>query len=101
MLTQDRYQTILIEKRASGVALATLNRPEKLNAINARMHTELSTLTLDAEDDPDVKVLLVTGAGRAFCAGGDFGARRSPIPTSAWGLEPGTAGRSSGRCSWA
>ena len=35
MLTQDRYQTILIEKRASGVALATLNRPEKLNAINA------------------------------------------------------------------
>jgi enoyl-CoA hydratase len=72
MLTQDRYQTILIEKGASGVAIATLNRPEKLNAINARMHTELTTLTLDAEADPDVKVLLVTGAGRAFCAGGDF-----------------------------
>ena len=79
MLTQDRYQTILIEKRASGVALATLNRPEKLNAINARMHTELTTLTLDAEDDPEVKVLLVTGAGRAFCAGGDFsGQQDSP-----------------------
>ena len=77
MLTQDRYQTILIEKRASGVAIATLNRPEKLNAINARMHTELTTLTLDAEDDPDVKVLLVTGAGRAFCAGGDFGSQQS------------------------
>ena len=72
MLTQDRYQTILIEKSASGVAIATLNRPEKLNAINARMHTELSTLTLDADADPDVKVLLVTGAGRAFSAGGDF-----------------------------
>ena len=72
MLTQDRYQTILIEKSASGVATATLNRPEKLNAINAMMHTELSTLTLDAEADPDVKVLLVTGAGRAFSAGGDF-----------------------------
>ena len=72
MLTQDRYQTILIEKSASGVAVATLNRPEKLNAINARMHTELSTLTLDADADPDVKVLLVTGAGRAFSAGGDF-----------------------------
>src|SRR5215204_5439694 len=79
MLTQDRYQMILIEKRASGVALATLNRPEKLNAINARMHTELTTLTLDAEDDPEVKVLLVTGAGRAFCAGGDFsGQQDSP-----------------------
>ena len=47
MLTQDRYQTILIEKAASGVATATLNRPEKLNAINARMHTELATLTLE------------------------------------------------------
>ena len=76
MLTQDRYQTILIEKRASGVAIVTFNRPEKLNAINARMHTELTTLTLDAEDDPDVKVLLVTGAGRAFCAGGDAAVSR-------------------------
>src|SRR5262245_30319731 len=79
MLTQDRYQTILIEKRASGVALATLNRTEKLNAINARMNTELTMLTLDAEDDPDVKVLLITGAGRAFSAGGDFsGQQDSP-----------------------
>ncbi|MGH7960572.1 MAG: enoyl-CoA hydratase-related protein [Candidatus Binatia bacterium] len=77
MLTQDRYQTILIEKGASGVAIATLNRPEKLNAINARMHTELTTLTLDAEDDRDVKVLLITGAGRAFCAGGDFSGQDS------------------------
>lgn len=72
MLTQDRYQTILIEKSTNGVAVATLNRPEKLNAINARMHTELSTLTLDADADPNVKVLLITGAGRAFSAGGDF-----------------------------
>src|ERR1044071_5630189 len=81
MLTQDRYQTILIEKRASGVAVATLNRPEKLNAINARMHTELTTLTLDAEEDPEVKVLLITGAGRAFCAGGDFSGRQDSPAT--------------------
>ncbi|MCZ6887304.1 MAG: enoyl-CoA hydratase-related protein [Gammaproteobacteria bacterium] len=73
MLTPENYQTIEIEKRESGVAIATLNRPEKLNAVNGRMHTELSTLTLDAESDPDVKALLITGAGRAFCAGGDFG----------------------------
>src|SRR4029434_4024123 len=83
MLTQDRYQTILIEKHASGVALATLNRPEKLNAISARMHTELTTLTLDAEDDPDVKVLLITGAGRAFCAGGDFSGQQEAPPRGA------------------
>src|SRR5262249_38957425 len=61
-----------MEKGGSGRGIATMNRPEKLNAVNARMHTELATLTLDAEADPDVKVLLVTGAGRAFCAGGDF-----------------------------
>ncbi len=80
MLSQDRYQTILIEKSETGVAIATLNRPEKLNAINATMHTELTTLPGDADADPDVKVLVITGAGRAFCAGGDFSAQReSPV----------------------
>lgn len=80
MLTQDRYQTILIEKSETGVAIATLNRPEKLNAIDATMHTELTTLPGDADADPDVKVLVITGAGRAFCAGGDFSAQReSPV----------------------
>ncbi len=80
MLTQERYQTILIEKRPNGVAVATLNRPEKLNAVDATMHTELTTLPGDADTDPDVTVLLITGAGRAFCAGGDFsGNRQSPV----------------------
>ena len=83
MLTQDQYQTILIEKSASGVAIATLNRPEKLNAINARMHTELGTLTLDADADPDVKVLLVAGAGRAFCAGETSAVRGTLRPPAA------------------
>ncbi|MEE9279134.1 MAG: enoyl-CoA hydratase-related protein [Myxococcota bacterium] len=80
MLTQERYETILLEKRPNGVAVATLNRPEKLNAVDATMHTELTTLPCDADADPDVKVLLITGAGRAFCAGGDFsGSRQSPV----------------------
>lgn len=79
MLTPERYTTIQIEKRANGVALATLNRPAKLNAVDAAMHTELTTLSLDADADPQVKVLVLTGAGRAFCAGGDFsGSRESP-----------------------
>jgi enoyl-CoA hydratase len=60
MLAQDRYKTILIDKRSSGVAVATLNRPE------------LTQLPRDADADAEVKVLLITGAGRAFCAGGDF-----------------------------
>ncbi len=80
MLTQDRYTTIVIEKRENGVAIATLNRPEKLNAVDAAMHTELTTLSLEANEDPDVLALVITGAGRAFCAGGDFsGSSQSPV----------------------
>jgi enoyl-CoA hydratase len=72
MLDPNAYKTILIERRKSGVALATLNRPEKLNAVNDTLHHELMRVSRDADADPDVKVLLITGAGRAFCAGGDF-----------------------------
>jgi enoyl-CoA hydratase len=80
MLKQENYETILIEKRSNGVAQATLNRPKKLNAVDGRLHYELTTLWVDTGADPEVKVLLVTGAGRAFCAGGDFSADRKPGP---------------------
>jgi len=72
VLNPEAYQTIQIEKRPNGVAIATLNRPDKLNAADATMHTEMMRLPLEAGLDPEVKVLLITGAGRAFCAGGDF-----------------------------
>ena len=55
MLTQDDYETILIDKHANGVAVVTLNRPEKLNAVNAVMHYELSQIFLDAEADAEVR----------------------------------------------
>jgi enoyl-CoA hydratase len=73
VLDPDRYRTILIDKRPDGVVLATLNRPDRLNAVNARMHHELAWLPRDADDDRSVKAVVLTGAGRAFCAGGDFG----------------------------
>ena len=73
VLDPERYETIAIDKRADGVALATLNRPDRLNAVNGVMHNELSRLSRDADADGDVRVLVITGAGRAFCAGGDFG----------------------------
>ena len=73
MLDPSRFETILIDKRDNGVALATLNRPERLNAVNGRMHTELANIAREADGDDEVKVLVLTGAGRAFCAGGDFG----------------------------
>lgn len=60
------------EKR-NGVGLVRLNRPEKRNALNGETLADLTYL-LDAwEADPDVRVILLTGNGRAFCAGGDIG----------------------------
>jgi enoyl-CoA hydratase len=78
MLAPDAYQAIRIEKRENGVALATLNRPEKRNAVDDTMHHELGQLPRDADADPEVRVLLITGAGRAFCAGGDFSGGLTP-----------------------
>ena len=78
MLNHAEYETIRIDTRDDGVAIATLNRPEKLNAVNARMHTELSTLPYDFDEDPRAKVLVITGEGRAFCAGGDFSGGSPP-----------------------
>ncbi|HET7737285.1 MAG TPA: enoyl-CoA hydratase-related protein [Tepidiformaceae bacterium] len=71
MLNQDKYSTILIEKDA-GLAILTLNRPERLNAVDSRMHSELTTVFVDAQADPEVRAIVLTGAGRGFCAGGDF-----------------------------
>lgn len=72
MLEYEDYRHILFEKREDGVLWVTLNRPEVLNAANARMHTELVALWSTIDHDPDVRVALVTGAGRAFSAGGDL-----------------------------
>jgi enoyl-CoA hydratase len=72
MLKQENYETMQIERRDNGVVVVTLNRPERLNAINGPMHAELATFSRDFANDRDLRVLVLTGAGRAFSAGGDF-----------------------------
>jgi 2-(1,2-epoxy-1,2-dihydrophenyl)acetyl-CoA isomerase len=65
------YETILYNRQGR-VALVTLNRPEKLNAWNPRMEVEFLDIVDRAARDPEVGVLLITGAGRGFCAGADI-----------------------------
>jgi enoyl-CoA hydratase len=65
------YQHLLV-KKTEGVALLTMNRPEVFNATNSRLHYELGRIWLDLGDDPEVRVAVITGAGQAFSAGGDF-----------------------------
>jgi len=85
MLDQANYEAMLIEKR-DGIAVITLNRPERLNAVNPAMHSELTTVFSDVNADPDVRVAVLTGAGRGFCSGGDFGSDRGQRPPPKTGL---------------
>lgn len=66
------YQHILFERREPHIMWLTLNRPNVLNAADARLHTELIEVWRALERDPDVYVVVITGAGRAFSAGGDL-----------------------------
>lgn len=65
------YQTIILEKE-EGIATITLNRPEKLNALNNQMVEELPVAFAAVEEDEEVRVVVITGAGRGFCSGADI-----------------------------
>jgi 2-(1,2-epoxy-1,2-dihydrophenyl)acetyl-CoA isomerase len=67
------FETLLFEV-VDGVAAITLNRPESANAMNPRMAAELAEAAILVDDDPAVRAVVITGAGRMFCAGGDLGA---------------------------
>lgn len=66
------YQQILY-RVDEGVALVTLNRPEKLNAMTAVMGAEMGDAMAQADGDDSVRAVVITGAGRGFCAGADLG----------------------------
>src|SRR4030088_2421370 len=65
------YETITYEV-AEQILTITLNRPDKLNAFNSAMQNELIDAFDQADKDDDVRAIIVTGAGRAFCAGADL-----------------------------
>lgn len=65
------YHTLALSRRGRLLTI-TMNRPESLNAVNLRLHEELAEVFTFAAADPDSDVVLLTGAGRAFSAGGDL-----------------------------
>ncbi len=71
-MNYDDFQHILFEKRDPHTLWLTFNRPDVLNAANVRLHSEMVAVWPTIERDPDVHVVVVTGAGRAFSAGGDL-----------------------------
>ena len=83
------FETILLEVDSRGVATLTLNRPEKHNALNAQMIEELTQACGEIAADNDIRVVVLTGAGRSFCAGGDLGWMQEQMQADAAGRAAG------------
>ena len=66
----DDYETFKFVRRGR-ILTAIINRPDQMNAVNATMHREMASVFYDLQRDPDSDVIVFTGEGRAFCAGGD------------------------------
>ena len=64
-------KSFVYERSANGVATITLNRPQRLNALTFEVYRELTDTFSALRDEADVRVVIITGAGRAFCSGGD------------------------------
>lgn len=84
------FQEIVVDS-ASGVTTVTLNRPDRLNAWTATMAAEVASAIQSAGNDPGCRCIVVTGAGRGFCAGADISGLQK--------IEPGGASSNEGRLS--
>lgn len=79
----DKLSEVLVQDDGQGVRVITLNRPDKLNALNDGLMSKLAAAVADAATDTSVGCVVVTGAGRGFCAGGDLkGGGSSPVPAN-------------------
>ncbi len=83
MIDYAKYRCIKVERK-NKLATVTLNRPEALNAVNSELHDELEHIWIDLANDEEVNAILLTGAGKAFSAGGDVKAM-----AARWGTEEG------------
>ena len=66
------YETLLLEEVTPGIVVVTLNRPDRYNAMTNTMFDELERMAIDLNDEDDCRVVVLTGAGKAFCAGYDL-----------------------------
>src|SRR5579871_2416631 len=71
-MTFSDYERLRFERRDQGVLLITMDRPDKYNAADERMHGELARVWTEVSADPQTRVAVITGAGKAFSAGGDL-----------------------------
>lgn len=69
-MSGKKYECMILEV-ADHIATVTLNRPEIMNALNWQAYAELESIFLDLQKDPEVRCIILTGAGRAFCSGDD------------------------------
>jgi enoyl-CoA hydratase len=72
------YQTIIVETTAHGIATLTFNRPERLNAMTLQLRSEMAEAIDALRSNPEIRVLVLTGAGRAFSAGLDLSEWSTP-----------------------
>ncbi|MFF0148479.1 enoyl-CoA hydratase [Amycolatopsis sulphurea] len=75
----DDYEFLKVEPGDDRILRITMNRPDKLNASGEQGHGEQGRIWKDFDADPDMNVAIITGAGRAFCAGGDMAAGNGPL----------------------
>jgi enoyl-CoA hydratase/carnithine racemase len=83
----DQFETIMLEKGADGIAVLTLHRPDRLNAFNRQMMVEMIQAIDLTDADDAVRAVIITGAGRGFCAGADLSAGESTfdyMQSSGW-----------------
>jgi enoyl-CoA hydratase len=82
------FDRLAFDRPAPHVLRVTINRPDKRNALDAEGHAQMERIWSVIDSDPETRVSIVTGAGRAFCAGGDF----SDMPVAGGALDPAQQG---------